>query len=135
MDIEDKGVGRVKRKDAFCLFPHIILMMAALYLSSFLMGCTLKGTIGRNTSQEVPVVFTYTGVAEAVCISGDFNGWSPDAHCLRRNGDTWNIRLSLTPGRYRYTFLVDNIHWIPDPNAFLQEDDGFGMKNSILIVD
>jgi hypothetical protein len=135
MDIEDKGVGRVKRKDAFCLFPHIIVMMAAVYLSSSLIGCTWKGTIDRRTYREALVVFTYTGEAETVCISGDFNNWSPNAYCLKRNGDTWNIRLSLPPGRYRYAFFVDNIHWIPDPDAFLQEDDGFGMKNSVLIVD
>jgi hypothetical protein len=135
MSLKDKVKGCVKRKDALCLFPNIIVMMAAVYLSSSLTGCTWKGTIGRNTSGEVLVAFTYTGKAERVCISSDFNGWSPDAHCLKRNRDTWSIRLSLLPGRYRYAFFVDDMHWIPDPNAVLQEDDGFGMKNSVLIVE
>lgn len=133
--MKDNVKGRLKRKYAFYLFSNLIVFMAALYLSSSLIGCAWKGNIGRRTSGEVLVVFTYTGEAEMVCISGDFNGWSPDAHCLKRNGDTWNIRLSLSPGRYRYAFFVDDIHWIPDPNAFLQEDDGFGMKNSVLIVE
>jgi hypothetical protein len=124
-----------KRYIVSSLFADIIVMVAASYLSFFLGGCTWKADISRKISGKVPVVFIYTGKAETVCISGDFNNWSSNTDCFKRNGNTWSISISLLPGRYRYTFFVDEIRWIPDPNAFLQEDDGFGMKNSVLIVE
>ncbi|UCF86012.1 MAG: isoamylase early set domain-containing protein [Desulfobacteraceae bacterium] len=89
----------------------------------------------HKTTGQVPIVFTYVGQCETVCLSGDFNGWSPNIHCLKRNGDTWEIKLFLSPGPYKYAFLLDGTHWIPDPDAYLQEDDGFGTKNSVLIVE
>jgi hypothetical protein len=54
---------------------------------------------------------------------------------LTRRGDTWQIGLYLFPGRYTYGFILDGARWIPDPNAPFQEDDGFGRRNSVLIVD
>jgi 1,4-alpha-glucan branching enzyme len=84
---------------------------------------------------RVCILFTYTGKAESVCLRGDFNGWSAGADCLERSGDKWTIRLALSPGRYKYAFVLDGRRWMPDPNAFLYEDDGFGTKNSVLIVE
>ena len=46
----------------------------------------------------------------------------------------WSIVKVLPPGRYEYKFLVDRNTWIEDPNALESIDDGYGGKNSILIV-
>lgn len=48
---------------------------------------------------------------------------------------TWLIELALPPGRYLYAFLVDGGEWQTDPGAVLFDDDGFGKKNSVLIVE
>lgn len=119
--------------------PHrsikIVFFPIIICLSGFLMGRAGHPDIIKRTPNQVPVFFTYTEQCETVCLSGDFNGWSPHAHCLKRNGDIWEIQILLSPGRYKYAFLVDGTRWALDPNAFLQEDDGFGMKNSVLIVE
>ncbi|MBW1711137.1 MAG: isoamylase early set domain-containing protein [Deltaproteobacteria bacterium] len=86
-------------------------------------------------SEKVETIFSYTGKNETVCLSGDFNGWSDKSHCLKRQGENWEIRILLPPGRYRYAFVLDGERWVPDSRAALQEDDGFGTINSILIVE
>ena len=57
-----------------------------------------------------------------------------------KNGDrvagdgVWSIVKSLSPGRYEYKFVVDRNSWTRDPNAFDAIDDGYGGKNSVVIV-
>ncbi len=52
------------------------------------------------------------------------------------DGDgVWEIELDLPPGRYQYKFAVDwGVRWEQDPNNPITTDDGFGGKNSILIL-
>jgi len=52
------------------------------------------------------------------------------------DGDgVWEIVLPLKPGRYQYKFAVDwGVRWEQDPNNPITTDDGFGGKNSILIL-
>jgi 1,4-alpha-glucan branching enzyme len=83
----------------------------------------------------VAVLFEFTGHHDSVCLSGDFNGWSSESHCLQPKGDTWSVQLVLPPGRYRYGFILDKRDWVCDPGAFIQEDDGFGKKNSVLVIE
>jgi hypothetical protein len=92
----------------------------------------------RPQTQEagVSVQISYQSLhAKKVCISGDFNHWSPQADCLVNKGKDWSIELWLTPGRYQYLFVIDDRLWEPDPTAPLREDSGFGTENSVLIVD
>ena len=46
----------------------------------------------------------------------------------------WSIVKPLSPGRYEYKFVVDRNSWFIDPNALETVDDGYGGKNSVLIV-
>ena len=46
----------------------------------------------------------------------------------------WSLELSLPEGRYEYGFLVDGQRVIPDPRALIHQDDGFGNRNSVLIL-
>jgi 1,4-alpha-glucan branching enzyme len=69
------------------------------------------------------VVFRVNGgripEARSVTLVGSFNRWDTSVHQLARGSDGWwTISLSLTPGEYRYLFLVDGAPW-NDP-----EDDG-----------
>ncbi len=73
--------------------------------------------------------------ARSVCLAGNFNGWSKNSSCMKKNGKTWSVQIELTPGRYQYLFLVDGQKWHQDPGALLHESNGFGGENSILIVD
>ena len=57
-----------------------------------------------------------------------------------KNGDRiakdgiWSIVKVLPSGRYEYKFVVDRNTWIEDPNALESIDDGYGSKNSVLII-
>jgi len=87
--------------------------------------------------QERTVVrFVYIdGQAKEVCVAGSFNTWSDRKDCLSRRDDSWSVAVSFAPGRYQYMFVVDGHLWRADPGNPLAEDDGFGTRNSVLVVE
>ena len=95
-----------------------------------------------ETTEEVPhearrlVTFTYDDeVANAVSVVGSFNGWSPETHRLQKTVEgRWELTLSLAPGRYSYRFLIDQKKQVLDPSTVLTEPDGYGGKNSVVVV-
>lgn len=104
-----------------------------LLLGAGLSACVTVPEVPET--KEVLVSFVLIGRHDSVCLSGDFNGWSSESHCLQRKGNEWSIQLVLAPGRYRYGFVIDETGWASDPEALIQEDDGFGRKNSVLLID
>jgi 1,4-alpha-glucan branching enzyme len=55
--------------------------------------------------------------AKSVSLIGDFNGWQPTAHPMKRMPDGgWVIRMELPHGHHQYQFLVDGVPTL-DPNA------------------
>jgi hypothetical protein len=54
---------------------------------------------------------------------------------MEKNKNAWTLRLSLSPGRYPYLFLIDDQISKLDPGTALREENGFGTKNSILVVE
>jgi 1,4-alpha-glucan branching enzyme len=108
----------------------------ALLLPIHLWCCapSLRQDWARN--HAVPVRFVFIDArAASVCLSGSFNQWSPQSHCLQRNGSTWSITVPLGLGRYQYGFVIDGEDWQADPGAILAEESGFGRFNSVLIVE
>jgi hypothetical protein len=88
-------------------------------------GGVLRDTI--RGAMEVAVLDTsrlvrFTLVAPAavrVAVAGDFNGWDPRATplaALAANG-AWSVAVTLSPGRHRYAFVVDDTQWVADPAA------------------
>lgn len=75
--------------------------------------------------------------AQQVHLVGSFNGWDTLAHPMAGPGPQgiWTLRLALPHGRYRYMFLVDGERWVTDPAAEASEDDGFGHRNAILLIE
>ena len=72
--------------------------------------------------------------AKQVSLSGEFNGWSPDATPMKRQDDGhWETTVELAPGRYEYKFLVDG-EWIPDPLANENVWNQHGTLNSVIEV-
>jgi hypothetical protein len=114
-------------------FLITFLLAGMLFLGTGLPACV---TVPKALeTAEVLVSFVFIGRHDSVCLSGDFNGWSSESHCLQRKGDEWSIQLVLSPGSYRYGFVIDKRDWACDPEALIQEDDGFGKKNSVLLID
>jgi chromosome partitioning protein len=75
--------------------------------------------------------------AKKVYVAGDFNNWSAEATPLNRidgelNGD-WEIDVPMSPGRYRYRMIVDDV-WQHDPHNTYYESNPYGELNSIVEV-
>ena len=118
----------------------------------FITSCTLnfiKKRLSPPYKVNEGILFQYDAPsARQVNLAGNF----PDNEWLKNgmkvdlmndggiNGDIlagdgiWSIIKILSPGRYEYKFVVDRNSWLEDPNALETSDDGFGGKNSILIV-
>jgi 1,4-alpha-glucan branching enzyme len=61
--------------------------------------------------------FCHAPEAKQVSLIGDFNGWQPAAHPMKRMSDGgWYLRLELPHGHHQYLFLVDGKPML-DPNA------------------
>ena len=90
--------------------------------------------------------------ANEVWLAGSFNAWCSDKNApkypdadftqtkavipLIRDAKTgyWTAIIPLAPGRYQYKYVLDSGRvWSPDNNTE-QVDDGYGGKNSIIIV-
>ncbi len=73
--------------------------------------------------------------ARTVSVAGTFNGWRVGAVPLTRSADgLWATTVALPVGEHRYEFVVDGTQWVPDPTAHAQVDDGFGGRNSVIVV-
>jgi serine protease AprX len=75
--------------------------------------------------------------AKEVALVGRFNAWQPRGYALQihRRG-IWQITIPRLPrGDYPYKFLVDQAHWVSDPENVNASEDGFGGFNSILRIN
>jgi hypothetical protein len=73
--------------------------------------------------------------ARSVSVAGSFNGWQVGAIPLARVADgLWATTVALPVGEHRYEFVIDGTRWVPDPTAHAQVDDGFGGRNSVIVV-
>jgi len=74
--------------------------------------------------------------AHEVSLAGSFNRWEAPGIPLRRSSvpGLWTVTVPLAVGEQQYLFLVDGNRWIPDPTAHAQVDDGFGRRNSVIVV-
>ena len=90
----------------------------------------------HNGSRLVQFVFVARD-ARRVTIAGDFNDWNLVATPLQRAGaeGVWSIVLPLSPGRYRYAFVVDGKRWLPDAEAPRAPENEFGAESSVVLVE
>ena len=73
--------------------------------------------------------------AAKVALVGDFNGWDPEATPAQRQPDgSWATFVQLHPGRHVYSFVLDGKVFMNDPAAPVAPDDGYGQKNSVVVV-
>jgi len=84
---------------------------------------------------KVKITFVVVDLgAKQVSLSGEFNGWSPNATLMNRHPDGhWETTVDLAPGRYQYKFIVDG-QWIPDPQAPENVWNQHGTLNSVVEV-
>lgn len=72
--------------------------------------------------------------ASIVALAGSFNNWNQSQFIFGKEGDEWICRVDLEPGKHAYKFIVDG-NWLLDPANPITEDDDYGIKNSVIVVD
>ena len=131
------------------IIKKIILFSIFIIIST---GCSLnfiKKRLSAPHNVDGGILFQYDAPsARQVNLAGNFpdNEWLKYGikidvmHDDGRNGDRvagdgiWSIVKPLSAGRYEYKFVIDRNSWSEDPNALESVDDGYGGKNSVLIV-
>lgn len=70
--------------------------------------------------------------AKEVHIVGDFNHWkiNESSRLSRATDGTWETRLTLSPGKYRYKFVVDGV-WVLDSLNQEREQNPYGTYDSV----
>ena len=53
--------------------------------------------------------------AKSVELMSEFNGWK-GVSMTKGNDGVWTARVSLTPGKHAYKFLVNGTDWVFDPD-------------------
>lgn len=92
--------------------------------------------VASGTEQAQPTQFVLVAPdAVEVTLVGDFNDWSVSATPLTGadGHGVWSVTVPLSPGRYRYAFVVDGTIWRADPQA-PTADDEFGRRNSVVTI-
>jgi len=73
--------------------------------------------------------------AHSVAVVGDFNDWNKSVDPMQREVDGCFVTvLHLAPGRYEYKFVINGEWYITDPRSTDFERDGYGGRNSVLLV-
>ena len=86
--------------------------------------------------RKVDFVHKPKGIAKEVYLVGSMNDWNLKSHrMLEIEKGVYSISLLLKPDEYHYKFLEDGMNWITDDKTKNFVDDGFGGKNSVLLVD
>ena len=111
-------------------------LAALLSLIPFLASCVGFAPVPPPSSPPgaAPAVFVWEGPGRRACLSGSFNGWSPEALCAPVRDGRAAFEVGLPRGRHLYHFVVDG-RAVPDPLAVLAEEDGFGGRESVLVVE
>lgn len=70
----------------------------------------------------------------SVMLVGDFTDWQKHPVPLKRQGEgVWKVTIELSPGTYRYRFLVDG-EWRDDPECTLRVPNPFGTEDAVRTV-
>ena len=89
-----------------------------------------------NAIRKVEFVHRPKKIVKEVYLVGSMNDWNQKIdRMLETKPGVYVISLLLKPDEYHYKFLEDGMNWITDENANSFIDDGFGGKNSVLVVD
>jgi 1,4-alpha-glucan branching enzyme len=98
-------------------------------------GATLRPAAPAITPSGVRFVLMNRD-ARSVALAGSFNQWSTSMNPLTRDGSRgiWTVVVALPPGDHLFMYVVDGAQWISPPFAEYYEEDGFGTKNGVVVV-
>jgi cyclomaltodextrinase len=112
------------------------VMRNVFVYSILIIVISFLGWPAESKTFEVEFTFMPGRPGRSVCLAGTFNNWSITATPMEdADGDgIWKIVLSLPRGEHQYKFVVDGTVWVTDMKAEAFRDDGYGGRNSVVIV-
>ncbi|MCO7220737.1 MULTISPECIES: isoamylase early set domain-containing protein [Klenkia] len=82
----------------------------------------------KKSPSDVAVTFALEeqAVPGPVSVVGDFNGWTPGTHTLKkRSNGTRSVVVKLPAGEpVRFRYLADGGVWLDDPTAHAHDEQG-----------
>ncbi len=116
-------------------WKHLVSVAAALLLVIGIWYRPMPLPNGPSAPLSVSHRFViYAPEVRQVEIAGSFSDWRPvPMHPIGAEG-YWELVLTMQPGEYRYTVMIDRNIRMPDPTVPLREADDFGAANSILRI-
>ena len=86
--------------------------------------------------RKVEFVYNPNHVVKEVYLVGTMNDWNlKSTRMFETSKGIYSTVILLKPGEYEYKFLEDGMHYITDNKASTFSEDGFGGKNSVVVVD
>ena len=94
----------------------------------------LRCTSARGDAVKVTFALPMSELDQPVSVLGDFNGWDPMAHPLKkRSNGTRSVTVEMTAGTdYEFKYLTEGGQWFCDPDADLVEVPEFHVHNSLV---
>ena len=84
----------------------------------------------------VDFIYKPKKIVKEVYLVGTMNDWNLKSHrMIETDKGVYTIKLLLHTGEYHYKFLEDGMNYVTDQNASSFVEDGFGGKNSAIVVD
>ena len=81
------------------------------------------------------ITFVLPGDIGPVSVVGDFNGWDPHSHPMRkRSNGTRSVTVEVPPGSHPFRYLAEPGRFFDDADADAIEPNGYGDTHSILSV-
>lgn len=131
-----------------CAAKSVSMLLAIVVAAVGLMAAScaryLEARLDSPVIEQGAVTFRLKSPASrTVQVAADFNNWAlGDAELgevlvglmEKDEGGIWELTIELSPGRYRYKYLLGEANWVLDPNNPRVVDDGRGGKANLLIV-
>lgn len=93
----------------------------------------LKIQAAGEATVKVTFALPSDEVAGNVSVLGDFNGWDPTAHPLKkRSNGTRSVSVELPAGEYRFKYCTAEGEWFCDPQVADTVDNEFNSTDSLL---
>ena len=90
-----------------------------------------------GTTRHTSVRFVYVGEpGQTVQVVGGFNAWGEQRIALSPTAvaGVYQTTIDLPKGEHEYMFVIDGDRFIADPLADRTRSDGFGRRNSVLMI-
>jgi 1,4-alpha-glucan branching enzyme len=93
-----------------------------------------QAPVKGSNKVKVSFVIPDDRVAGKVSVVGDFNGWNPATHPLRKRANgTRSVSVSLARGRrYAFRYVTEDGRWHDDDAAAYFQPNEFGGVNGVV---